>query len=112
MRGTSVTPVPGAVAYSLGGGVPGSRIRAFKLGATVAWNVTSPNDRRVDDSPIWSPNGKKLAFVRITYSKGLGAKESETVDVVAVSGAHLRRLVNIPLNQPNHEAIIGPSWSP
>lgn len=85
---------------------------ALRVGAALlavaapAWAVPVPAapPYTADDDPVWSPDGRWIAFVRATY--GDDAVESSAVYIVRPDGRELRRVT------PAGMLARFPAWSP
>jgi Tol biopolymer transport system component len=95
----SWSPASDKIAYS--GYKPAWHDRdIFVTVADFQGSVDITNDSTSDEiMPSWSPNGKKIAFVR----------DSMELDVINTDGTGLVRLTHVP--NPN-EALVYPMWSP
>ncbi len=89
-------PAAGWIAFHRGG-VHGLGIYLMRADGTGVRRLTRG---RHDDFPAWSPDGRRIAFVRSAIT---AAKETSDVFVVNVDGSGLRRLV------PDAEFV---DWSP
>lgn len=93
-------PVAGWIAFQASphrGGVRGPGIYLMRADGTGVRRLTRGGH---DNFPVWSPDGRRIAFVRSTIT---AAKETSDVFVVNVNGSGLRRLV------PDAEFV---DWSP
>ncbi len=64
-----------------------------------------------DNTPVFSPDGKKIAFIR-QYFTGGGPYEERVIYLIDTDGTHLRRLPFIRGNEEMPEAYATLLWSP
>ena len=62
---------------------------------------------RVGDSPLWSPDGRLIAFVTFVTDDATGERRRTAIEVVAADGSDRRRLTTRPGLLED-----GMSWSP
>src|SRR5205823_2352829 len=109
-------PVSGTLAYQLCGkdftiGVYTlcrGWIEAWDLGRAQARPLTpppGPGEKREDDGPAWSPDGRLLAFVRVSPRKS-------GVYVIRANGTGLRRIVALNFLNALEAGGQGLRWSP
>lgn len=69
--------------------------------SSVSRPLTAPPDRATDLYPRWSPDGSRIAFLRMA-----AMARTAQLTVVDVDGAHERRLSEQPCD------LLPPAWSP
>ena len=94
-----------AFASSGSGGVPGSvvgraLIEVINADGSGLHPLTDPPDAAEDSAPAWSPDGTRVAFVRLTPAEGF------QIYTIRADGTDLTKLTSIPGEKSN------PSWSP
>jgi dipeptidyl aminopeptidase/acylaminoacyl peptidase len=93
--GASAVPPRGTLAYSLGGRAGGS-ISVWNLGAATTRPITprlTRGERRYEGQLEWSPDGRRLAFVRKDAKPGRSG-----LFVVGVGGTGLRKVLPLGSN--------------
>jgi TolB protein len=97
-RGPNWSPVADQVVFA---DVQGLRIQT--LDRSVSYMLT--DDAR-DASPVWSPDGSKVAFVRRQH-------DHDEIYVVNTDGSNLRRLTSTPAKPDGTVGnSVSPAWSP
>lgn len=65
-----------------------------------------------DAAPVWSPDGRWLAFVRFERDPASGTTSKPQLWVLPAAGGEARRLTDHPLGVSGPPAVRGPVWSP
>jgi hypothetical protein len=106
-RDASAVPPSGTLAYSWGGRAGGS-ISVWNLGAAATRPITPPltrGERRYEGRLEWSPDGRRLAFVRQDARPGRSG-----LFVVGVGGTGIRKVVPLRSNVAGTLDLL--RWSP
>ena len=105
-RGPGDTPLPDASAATQGSGVE-LWVAPVDGGQGVAIASTSATPDESLESPLWSPDGRLIAFVSFVTDDASGAQLRTGIDIVAANGSDRRRLTTRP-------GLVGDgmSWSP
>jgi Tol biopolymer transport system component len=92
------------------GGVPewpNSKIWRIALDRTESKQITHEQGRVADMCPSWSPDGGKIAFLRVSLTDGPLVFDKTTLNVLGSSGGELRTLIS-----ESDRWIFSPVWSP
>lgn len=92
------------------GGVPewpNSKIWRIALDRTESKQITHEQGRFADMCPSWSPDGKKIAFIRASLTDELILFSNTSLNIIGSSGGELRTLIS-----ESDKFILSPVWSP
>jgi len=86
---------------------PNSKIWKIALDRTESKQITHEQGRVADVCPSWSPDGEKIAFLRVSLTDGLDAFNETSLNMITSSGGELRTLIS-----ESDRWILSPVWSP
>jgi Tol biopolymer transport system component len=94
----------GRIAFAKGG-----TIRTMKADGTKRRRVTRHENGQVDSEPAFSPNGKRIAFVR-DFFRGPPRDEKSRIYIMRANGSNLHKLR--PRRRPRPRYYRNPAFSP
>jgi len=86
---------------------PNSKIWRIALDRTKSQQITHEPGRYADMCPSWSPDGKKIAFIRASLTDDLSVFSKTSLNIISSSGGELQTLISESDNW-----VFSPVWSP
>jgi Tol biopolymer transport system component len=86
---------------------PNAKIWRIALDGTESKQITHEQGRFADMCPSWSPDGKKIAFIRAGLTDDLSVYSKTSLNIISSSGGELGTLIS-----ESDEFLLSPSWSP